>query len=86
MKAIILISFFSVMFVHHVNAQTVSSQKNAKISEPVESVNSTQASTTATLVSGARHAEVREVPIENKTEENRHPVNTEATPSQRKPD
>ncbi|MES2760562.1 MAG: hypothetical protein V4677_00075 [Bacteroidota bacterium] len=85
MKVIISIVFFTSFCCFDMNAQSVSSQKKAQVTEPDHSLNTpVQVPTTATLVSGSRNPTVREVPLENESEATL-PVNTENVPSARKP-
>lgn len=84
MKTPISIIFFSVACCYDVSAQTVSSKKNAQITEVTEPATAPiQSSNTATLVSGDRKAVVREVPLENKPEA--APEKSEIISMERKP-
>jgi len=86
MKVIISILFFTSFFCFDMNAQSVSSQKKAQVTEPDHSLNTpVQLPTTGTLVSSSRTPIVRQVPLENKSEAT-PPANTENVPSARKPE
>ena len=86
MKVIISIVFFTSLCCFDMNAQSVSSQKKAQVTEPNHSLNMpVQVPTTGTLVSGSRNPVVREVPVENKCDALPQ-VNTENVPSARKPE
>jgi hypothetical protein len=86
MKVIISIVFFTSFCCFDMNAQSVSSQKKAQVTEPNPYLNKpVQVPTTGTLVSGSRNPIIREVPLENKSEA-LPPVNTENVPSARKPE
>lgn len=84
MKTVISILFFNLACCYDVNSQTISSKKNAEVTEVAEiSAYPIPASNTATLVSGDRNSVVREVPLENKQEA--PPTKSEIISMERKP-